>query len=796
MREKKAFVPRTERKYIGTYTPRTDGLKKAAGKAEYTDDMTLKRKYPDMLYLKILKSPYPHAKIKSIDSSAAEALPGVVGILRYDDPEIQALPKINGAYSDAVGTWTRAQAWSAGIFDRDILGSHARWVGDELGVAVAAETPETAEEAIKLLKVDWEVLPFALTIEDALKPDAPIIHPEMNPDSNWVPTNDYLGPDVFFDQGDFDKAYEEAEVQVEAETDFYNAEQGALEYWSGMIDWNEAENEMLVLSDSYCVDQTRWSMHELFGIPINNIRVITPYQGGQHGRADTSEQTFYYLCALMSKKTGRPVKYRQTRKEHFHDCRTTQKLKIKIGSTKEGKITACHIENIGNEGAYLDLGAGDIKISVGVWIESTPIEIPNLRMTGKMVYTNIIPSSCMRSVGNVGMNFILGLGIDMLAEKLDIDPVEIYTKSLSCRGVPAPNPCLEAVIQAGIKEIDWENRHAPGKGEVFEGSKKKGKGFCVGDTWHVERYEYRRGDIPVMIKLCPDGTVLLDAPTVEVGTGSNHCAVLACAEGLGVQPEKIKWISTQDTETGLKDQVQSDSSVSYMLGEATYKCAKQLKQKVLEKVSPMIEYAPEKLDILDGRVYVKELPEIGIDIEEYFNRVELEFEGDLGPIVAFDTRHAVLFDNGVSFMGAFAEVEVDTDTGAVKVEKLVIASDGGTILYPPGAEGQLIGGQCMGIGEALFERMIYDEKSGVPLNFNFVDYKFPTIEDFPDIDPMPMEVYRGVAGEFGCNGIGEGAPCCTPRAISNAIYNAIGVRVNGTAISPKDILKALGKAGE
>lgn len=147
-------------------------------------------------------------------------------------------------------------------------------------------------------------------------------------------------------------------------------------------------------------------------------------------------------------------------------------------------------------------------------------------------------------------------------------------------------------------------------------------------------------------------------------------------------------------------------------------------------------------------------------------------------------------------MGAFAEVEVDTETGEVKVEKLVIASDGGTILYPPGAEGQLIGGQCMGIGESLFERMIYDEKTGVPLNFNFVDYKFPTIEDFPDIDPLPMEVYRGVAGEFGCSGIGEGAPCCTPRAISNAIYNAIGVRVDGTAISPKDILKALGKAGE
>lgn len=796
MREKRKFVPRTERKYIGTYCPRTDGLKKASGKAEFTDDMTLQRKYPDMLHMRILKSPYPHAKIKSVDTSAAEALSGVAAVIRFDDPEVQALPRISGAYSDAVGTWTREQAWSAGVFDREILGDHARWVGDELGVAVAADTPETAEEAIKLLKVEWEELPFVLTVEDALKPEAPIIHPEINPDNNYIPTNDFLGGDVFFDQGDFDKAYEEAEVKIEAETNFYNAEQGALEYWSGMVDWKAEENEMLILSDSYAVDQTRWSMHEIFGLPLTNIRVITPYQGGQHGRADTGEQTFYFLCALLSKKTGRPVKYRQTRKEHFHDCRTTQFLKIKLGATKEGKITACQIENIGNEGAYLDLGAGDIKISVGVWIESTPMEIPNLRMIGKMVYTNIIPSSCMRSVGNVGMNFILGLGIDKLAEELDMDPADIYIKSLSCRGVPAPNPCLEAVVKAGTKEIDWENRHPAGKGEVFEGSKKKGKGFCVGDTWHVERYEYRRGDVPVLIKLNPDGTAILDAPTVEVGTGSNHCAVLACAEGLGVAPEKIRWIATQDTETGLKDQVQSDSSVSYMLGEATYQCAKKLKEQVLKKVSKKLGYAPEKLDIMDGRVFVKELPEIGMTIKEYFDSVELEFEGDLGPITQFDTRHGVLDDNGVAYMGAFAEVEVDTDTGEVKVEKLVIASDGGTILYPPGAEGQLIGGQCMGIGESLYERMIYDEKTGVPLNFNFVDYKFPTIEDFPDIDPLPMEVYRGVAGEFGCSGIGEGAPCCTPRAISNAIYNAIGVRVDGTAISPKDILKALGKVGE
>ena len=290
--------------------------------------------------------------------------------------------------------------------------------------------------------------------------------------------------------------------------------------------------------------------------------------------------------------------------------------------------------------------------------------------------------------------------------------------------------------------------------------------------------------------------MILDAPTVEVGTGTNHCAVLACAESLGVSPDKIKWIYEQDTDTGLKDQVQSDSSVSYILGEATYACGKLLKEKFLKMISKKIGYPPESLDMMDGCVFVKSRPEVRMTIEEYYENIDLSEESNLNPVIQYYERPISQVNDGVAFMGAFAEVEVDIETGEVTVPKLVVASDGGTILYASGAEGQLVGGQCMGIGESLFERMIYDEKSGVPLNFNFVDYKFPTIEDFPDVDPMPMEVYKGTAGEFGCCGIGEGAPCCTPRAISNAIYNAIGVRVDGTAISPMDILKALGKVGE
>ncbi|MCL1896428.1 MAG: molybdopterin-dependent oxidoreductase, partial [Clostridiales bacterium] len=560
--QKHVFEPRVERDYIGTYCPRTDGLKKAAGRAQFTDDVTLKRNYPDMLYMRMLKSPYPHAKIKGIDSSAAEALPGVVSVLRYDDPEVQAFPSMPGAYNDAVGTLTRAQAWTAGLFDRRILGDHARWVGDELGIAIAATSEETVEEAMKLLKVEWEVLPFALTVEDAIKPDAPIIHPEINPDSNFIPNVESWGPDVFYELGDFDKAFPESEVTAEARASFNSAEQGALEYWSGMVDWNE-EDEILVLSDSYGVDQTRWSLHEFFKVPLSKIRVITPYQGGQHGRADTHEQYFFYVCAVMSRRAGRPVKYRQTRREHFHDTRSTADFTIRLGATKEGRLTACEVEILNNQGAYFDLGSEDVKlVALGSWFESDIYSIPNFRAVGRGVYTNRIPCGCMRAVGNVQWNYILSIGIEAMAEELGMDPLDIYMSSWGSRAVPAPNPLVEEVLRKGAGIIGWENRRPHGDGGPSTGGRKKrGMGFAVGQTWHTEPYEFRRGPTQVMIKLNPDGTVILNAPTVEVGTGSNQCAVLACAESLGVEPDRITWIYYQDTDSGIKDQVQSDSAV-------------------------------------------------------------------------------------------------------------------------------------------------------------------------------------------------------------------------------------------
>ena len=793
MKDKKVFEPRVKRPYIGTYHPRTDGLLKASGMGMYSQDLALKRKYPDMVYMKMLKCPYPHAKILSMDTSKAEALPGVVGILRYDDPEIEGLGRFNSSWTDATNTVDLYHNWGQGCYDRRFLSDIGLWVGDEIGAAVAAESVETAEEAIRLIEVEWEQRPFVLTIEEAMAEGAPLLHPEVNPESNFVPNYEMWGPDVLVDEGDVDKALDEAEIVVEEQAIYHNPQQCALDYWNCLMDWTG--DQLISISDSYGIDQSRQFLCGMLGLKLKDVRCISPFEGGQHGRANTGEQQFFIVAAVMSKRVGRPVRYFETRKEHFHDTRTESEGWIKIGAKKDGTITAIDMELLGNAGAYSDTTIGEIKFVPPEWIESMLADTPNVRFTGRAVYTNIIPASCMRSIGNVEMNYIFGLGIDSLAEKLEMDPIDILKKNVTCVGVSAPNKCVSEVLDEGAKLIGWKDRHAPGEGPVYEGTKKRGIGFSLNNTWHTEFQEYRRGQTQVLIKLNPDGTVILDAPTVEVGGGSSTCAVLAVAETLGVPFDDIRWIYRQDTETGLKDVVQSDSSVSLILAEAAHDCAAELKDKFLERVAAKWGLKREELDMKEGVIFEIADPEHKETIQEFHNSLELFEEGNLVPLTVMISREISQDNLGAAYMATFAEVEVDTETGAVEVLNLVVCSDGGTVLFPAGAEGQLAGGQVQGLGEALYEEMIYDEATGIPLNFNFVDYKFPTMADYPDVDPIPMEVYEGV-GEYGSCGMGEAAPCCTPRAISNAIYNAIGVRINETAVSPIKVLKALGKVGE
>lgn len=781
------FKRRVARKYVGTYRPRIDGWEKANGKAEYVDDITLKRRFPHMLYARVLRSPYAHARIKRLDVSKAEKLPGVKATLTYKDPEIASLKPTSAGWTDGVDTVSYDRMMWKPFKDRRVLSDHVCWVGDEAGVVVAAESEQIADEALRLIDVEWEILPFVLDPIEAMKPGAPIIHPEITPDSNVFPPDPIGGPHVFVERGDIEKGFAEADVVIEVTATAHNPTQGVLDNWCCLAEWKD--DKLTIWSNSYEADQTRMHIGEMLGIPLNKVRVICPYVGGQMGRGDNGDQPFFLFTAILAKKTGRPVKFKHTRRESFHDTRQPVIYYCKMGANKDGTITSSYFKGIGNAGAYADHSLFALKFAPAEVAEVALAHIPNLRMEAYGVYTNKIPACMMRGVGNSQLNLVLGLAVDVLAEKLGMDPIELGIKNFGHEWETLPDKSLEAVLREGARRIGWEKRHKPGEGPTYDGVKKQGIGFSFHPGWHAEWQEFRRGHIQVGIILNPDCTVRLEAPTVETGPGSNTCNVLGCAEALsflGIRPEDILWVSTVDTETGYKDTVQTDSCVSFLQAEVMTIAAAEIKAKILELAAPQFKVTPEELDIDDGRIYVKATPEKGMTVRD------LLMQGDLVPILATVSKTPSGEITGVPFMANFAKVEVDTTTGQTKVLKLVILNDCGTVMYASGAEAQQLGGQCIGLGEALTEEIIYDEATGVPLNFNWIDYKIPTMVDVPDVEPVLMEVWRG-AGEYGACGIGESVLACVPRAIANAIYNAIGARVDEIPIKPEKVLKALSK---
>jgi len=788
---KQPYTPRanSNRKFVGGYRPRIDAWEKARGKVEYVDDITTKSRFPDLLYAKVVRSPYAHARIKKIDVSRAEQLPGVITVMTYQDPEFTSLKPTNAGWTDGVDTVSYDRKMWADFNDRLVLGDYACWVNDEVGAVVAAESEEIADEAIRLIDIEWEVYPFVLDPIEAMKQGAPLVHPEIT-QNNVLPPEKMGGEDVFLDKGDVDAGFSEADVIIEDTSIHHNATQASLDNWCCLVDWTD--EKLTLYSNSFEADQSRMHISQMLDLPLHKVKVVSSYVGGQFGRGDTGDQPFFLFTAMLSKKTGHPVKFKHTRHESFHDSRQPAIYYGKVGAKKDGTITSLYFKSIGNTGAYTDHSIFALKFAPLEIAEVSFAPIPNVKLESYAVYTNKLPACMMRGVGNSQFNLIWAHLIDLLAEKLDMDPIDLCIKNFGHEWETLPDKSLTEVLKQGAEKIGWNEKRnsTPGQGPTYGRTMKRGVGFSLHPAWHAEWQEVRRGHIPVSITLNADCTVILDAPTVETGTGSNTCNVLGCAEALsflGITTEDIHWNHVVNTETSLKDCVQTDSAVAYLQSEVIVTVAKEIKKQILERAEPVLKAKSKELDIVDGRIFVRKNLNQGISVKE------LLFQGDLVPIVAMTSRLVNAEKTGVPYFANFAEVEVDTDTGKVNVLHLVVLNDCGTVMFASGAEAQQVGGQVMGLGEALTEEIIYDEITGVPLNFNFIDYKIPTMADMPEIDPILLEIWKG-AGEYGACGIGEGTLTCTPRAILNAIYNAIGVRINDIPIKPEKVLRALGKA--
>jgi len=785
---KTPYRPRVARTFIGQYRPRIDAMEKASGRARYADDIASPLRVPGMAYAKVLRSPHPHARIRSLDTSKAEALPGVLGILTYKDPEVATLKPTNAGWTDGVDTVSYETMMWRRFKDRSVLGDYACWVGDEVGAVVAAESEQIAEEALRLIEVDWEVLPFVLRAEEAMKPGAPVLHPEIAP-QNVMPEDEVGGPHRFVDKGDVERALADAEVVVEGKATFHNTTQNSLDNWCCLIEWQD--DQLTVWSNSYEAEQTRSHISEMLDLPLHKVRVVSSYVGGQFGRGDTGDQPFFLFTALMARKVGRPVKFKHTRHESFHDGRQQTTYTARFGAKRDGTITAASFHCIGNAGAHADHTMFPLKFAPKEVAEVALAHVPNVRFEAYGVYTNRVPACMMRGVGNSQLNLILGHMVDLLAERLGRDPIDIALQNFGHEWAPLPNDSLVAVLQKGAASIGWkEKRHLPGHGPSYDGTRRRGVGFSCHPAWHAEWQELRRGEVQVGITVNPDGTIILDAPTVETGTGSNTCNVLGCAEALrflGVSPQDIHWESVIDTNTSSKDCVQTDSAVSFLQSEVMAVAAREVRQRILERAADALQLPAADLDVVDGRVFARGFPEEGMTVRQLLMRPPLV------PIVVKLSRRPLAEQTGVPFIATFAEVEVDTSTGHVQVLHMVVVNDCGTVMFASGAEAQQIGGQTIGVGEALTEETIYDQATGIPLNFNWIDYTIPTMADMPEIDPVLLEVWRG-GGEYGACGIGEGTVTCAPSAILNAIYNAVGVRIDELPAKPEKILAALEKA--
>ncbi len=782
--------------FVGSYSPRIDALEKASGRADYLADLATGMRAQGLLYASCLRSPYPAARIVSLDTSRAEAVPGVVAVLTCNDDEVRGLKPTNASWTPFFTASYERMSWPS-YRDRRVLGDTAHWAGDEVGVVVAAETNEAADAALEALDVEWEQRPFVLDLWEAMEPGAPLVHPEINPEGNTFPPPPPLTGPTFLERGDVEQGFAESDVQVEFETSYHNPDHGCLETRGCMMQWDG--DRLTCWTSYYAADQPRMSLANMLEMPLNKVRVMNPYIGGSFGRGNEADQPFLVFTALLAKRCGgRPVLYRMDRRQDFHDTRSPVLYRVRVGARADGTILALHTKAYSRAGAYADdtMGAADEVPREVAELSLAPI--PNLRMEAYCVYTNTIPGGVKRGIGNNELNLAWGRLLDEVAERLGLDPVDVALTNMGNPWVSRPDESLAAVLREGAGRIGWDRRRAApadltaerAGGPTTGSVKRRGLGMSVHNTWHAAWQEIPRGRVQVRLTLNPDGSVVLDAPTAETGTGSNSCTVFACADALaflGVGAADITYLAHTDTDRGLKDMVQTDSAVSYLQAELMPNAATELKSKLVAHLARLLEAPEEEIDVRVGRVFWSGGPGEGRPLAGILMQ-----QSDLGSIVVEVEDLPPAQVTGCPFTACFAEVEVDTETGAVEVVQIVQATDCGKVMYRAGADGQLIGGPTMAASEALLEQIVYDERTGLPLNFNWVDYRMATLADAPPVEPVALEVWQG-AGNHPASGLGESAVTAAPGAIANAVHNALGVRLGELPITPEKILEALGR---
>lgn len=748
---------------VGKGLPLKDAHEKVTGSIKFTVDISLS----GMLYAKVLRSPYAHARIIRIETSKAELLPGVEAIITHRDvPEEEWI----GSGMSYLGR---------------VLDERVRFVGDEVAV-VAAVNKYVAEEALNLIEVEYEELPHVFDVEKAMDPDAPLVSPHGN-----------VRPATFSEWGDIDKGFGEADLVVEHRTRLGNVQHAPLGRNACIASW-EGE-KVTIWASTQAPFQLRDELARFLKMPQNRVRVIGLPTGPSQGLWYTNN--FHFITVLLAKKARKPVKLELTQEESFATVKRKEKPLSwgKLGVKRDGSFTAIHFKHYFDNGAY-GVKNNPFESVSDLWGGKTP----HGRFEFYGVSTNLLTAGCMRGVGDVTVGFCMEQLIDKAAEELGIDPLEIrlknhiragdplhsYSDVYNMFGVPIPalslSSCgLEECIKKGAEAIGWRERwQGWGKPAEINGTKRRGLGMAVachicGEMW--------LGCSSVIVEINHDGSIHLLTGVACMGQGVETTQAQIAAEELGVSIESI--VGTHgDTET-CPWCVPTVASISaHHTGLATQAAAADAKRQLCELASRDLGVPPNDLDIKNGIIYVLKEPDKGIPINIVTAKFLPEF---LAPpaIIGRAWSNVPLSPIAKMFMAHFVEVEVDTDTGEVEIVRYVAVHDSGKIINPQVCDNQVAGGVLLGCGFGLVEDLIFDDRTGRILNPNYMDYKILTALDIPDPEISYVEVIDPV-GAFGIKGIGEGPPIPPPAAIAQAIHNAIGIRLDAP-ITPEKILRAL-----
>jgi 4-hydroxybenzoyl-CoA reductase alpha subunit len=754
----------SEFRIIGQSRKKTDALSKATGAAKYADDLSL----PRMAYAKLLRSVHPHARIRSIDVSRALALPGVFTVITGRD-----LPT-------HFGVLPNNQDETAMAIDR------VRYIGEPVA-AVAAVDEATAEHACGLIDVEYEPLKLVLTIEDALASDADKIH-------SWTRVAN-AHKTVALEFGDIEAAFARADL-VREDTFFYEGSNHvALEQHCCVANY-DSDGKLTLWSSTQVPHYLHRALSVVLGIPSSRIRVILPAIGGGFG-GKSEPFGFEFATAELSRRIGRPVKLTLTREEVYytHRGRHPAKMWMKTGVKRDGELTGVAVKMFIDGGAFSSFGIATTYYT-GALLPVT-YQMPAYKFEGMRVFTNKPPCGPKRGHGAPQPRFGFEIQLDKISEELGIDPIDLrlrnavepYSTTVNTLRITSCGlrECIEKVQAAS----GWKERRAnlpPGKGlGAAVSAYLSGTGSTM---WHP--------NLPhsgAYVQLDRGGGVAVFCGSAEIGQGSDNLLAAIVAEELGLNPEDVRVVAG-DTGITPIDLGSYSSRVTFMSGNAALQAVRALKAKLFEVASEVLEVPASQLEIGEYQIYDRSDPTNAMAYVDAVVRAEARF-GTLGatgsyspPHLGGDYRGSVIGTSpAYSYTACVAEVTCDKATGEVTVDKLWVAHDCGRALNPALVEGQIHGCAYMGVGEFLMEAQAFD-KRGLHVAPSLLEYHLPTSLETPEMDVMIVET-DDPEGPYGAKEAGEGPENPIVPAISNALYQATGVRFDDIPVSPDKVYRAL-----